>query len=147
MTKQPPKITRGLVIREPWASLVVDGKKTWEMRTRSTQLRGPIAIIAGGSGTIIGTAELADVKGPLSRAQVAFNTARHRIPPAEVESGAVDNWHTAWVMKNARRLDKPLPYNHPSGAVIWVALDEATQEKLEKSLTAPARKKQPQPRR
>jgi hypothetical protein len=28
----------------------------------------------------------------------------------------------AWVMDKAQQLPKPVPYHHPSGAVIWVNL-------------------------
>ena len=36
----------------------------------------------------------------------------------------------AWVVKNARRLERPIPYKHPSGAVIWVRLDAAVERKV-----------------
>jgi hypothetical protein len=28
----------------------------------------------------------------------------------------------AWVLKGAKRFRKPIPYEHPSGPVIWVTL-------------------------
>lgn len=31
---------KGLVIDEPWVSLITAGKKTWEMRSRNTLVRG-----------------------------------------------------------------------------------------------------------
>ena len=34
-----------------------------------------------------------------------------------------DGWRTPWVLANARPLQKPVRYKHPSGAVIWVNLD------------------------
>jgi hypothetical protein len=133
------KITRGLIIREPWVGMILDGQKDWEMRTSATKIRGPIALIAAGSGKIIGTADLCDVQGPFSHAQMAFNQARHRIPAEEIGKGEGARWNTAWVMKDAQRLDTPVPYEHPSGAVIWVALDDKTQARLARAL-APKRK-------
>ena len=52
----PPTVTlnRLLVVAEPWASLLVGGDKTWELRTTSTNVRGPVGIAAKGTGTIIG---------------------------------------------------------------------------------------------
>ena len=52
----PPLTTldRLLVVAEAWASLLVDGDKTWELRTTSTKVRGSIGIAAKGTGTIIG---------------------------------------------------------------------------------------------
>lgn len=138
-TDFPQMITRGLIIREPWVSMILDGDKDWEMRTTATKIRGPVALIAAGSGKIIGVANLCDVKGPLSSSQMAFNQAHHRIPHEEIGKGEGARWNTAWVMKDAKRLSKPVPYEHPSGAVIWVALDEKTQQSLAKALASKPR--------
>lgn len=136
------KITRGLIIREPWIGMILDGKKDWEMRTTATKIRGPVALIAAGSGQIIGVANLTSVEGPLSRAQMHFNQKRHRIPHEDIGAGEAEKWNTAWVMKDAKRLAKPVNYKHPSGAVIWVTLDEKAQKELDKAL----RPKEPSPR-
>jgi hypothetical protein len=42
---------KGLVIDEPWISLIISGEKTWEMRSRNTVVRGRIALIRKGSKT------------------------------------------------------------------------------------------------
>jgi hypothetical protein len=39
----------GLVIDKPWIDLILDGKKTWEMRSTLTKKRGKIALIRKGS--------------------------------------------------------------------------------------------------
>jgi hypothetical protein len=49
---------KGLIIKEPWISLILSRKKTWELRSRDTRVRGRIALIRKGSGTVIGVAEL-----------------------------------------------------------------------------------------
>jgi hypothetical protein len=142
--KQPQQsITRGLIIREPWVSMILDGQKDWEMRTAATKIRGPVALIAAGSGKIIGVANITDVQGPFSHAQMAFNQAHHRIPADEIGKGEGERWNIAWVMQNARRLEMPVPYNHPSGAVIWVSLDEKTRKHLAQAI---AKKPSPPPR-
>lgn len=38
---------RTIVLRQPWASLVLEGKKTIELRTWHTNYRGPVLIVAG----------------------------------------------------------------------------------------------------
>lgn len=38
---------RTIVLRQPWASLVLEGKKTVELRTWQTNHRGPVLIVAG----------------------------------------------------------------------------------------------------
>jgi hypothetical protein len=55
---------KGLIIRAPYVDWIVDGKKTWEIRGSATKVRGPLALIKGGSGTIVGTCTLSDVIAP-----------------------------------------------------------------------------------
>jgi hypothetical protein len=38
---------RTLTVRQPWASLIASGAKTIEIRSRRTNYRGPIVILAG----------------------------------------------------------------------------------------------------
>ena len=47
-------LDRLFVVAEPWESLLVDGDKTWDLRTTSTRVRGPVGVAAKGTGTIIG---------------------------------------------------------------------------------------------
>ena len=53
---------KGLVIREPFVDWILDGLKTWEIRRSATMIRGPVALIMGGSGTIVGTCGLVGVE-------------------------------------------------------------------------------------
>lgn len=46
---------RSLVVRQPWATLMVTGSKPWEIRGSATRVRGPGAIAAGRTGTIVGS--------------------------------------------------------------------------------------------
>ena len=59
--------THALLIKEPWISMILEGKKTWEIRGSATKRRGRIALVASGTGTVVGTCDLVDVVGPLSR--------------------------------------------------------------------------------
>ena len=47
------------------------------MRTRSTNMRGWIGLIEGGSGTVIGLADLTDVLLPLNTDQMRKNVRKH----------------------------------------------------------------------
>jgi activating signal cointegrator 1 len=38
---------KALTVNQPWASLIVDGRKPWETRSWFTPYRGPLAIHAG----------------------------------------------------------------------------------------------------
>lgn len=57
---------RGLRIRGPWIDLILSGGKTWEIRGSATRVRGLIALIESGSGTVVGVAELTGRVGPLT---------------------------------------------------------------------------------
>lgn len=126
---------KGLVIDDPWVSLIVSGEKTWEMRSRETSVRGRIALIRKGSGTVIGLADLIDCIGPLDSIAWRAHADKHRIPAENEELAA--RWNVAWVLERAVRLAKPVPYKHPFGAVIWVNLADETVAQLQPMTVAP----------
>jgi len=115
---------RGLIIREPWIGKILDGMKMWEIRSTSTKIRGPIALIRGGSGLVVGTARVTDSIGPLSLDELTAHEDKHAVPRGALE-GFLKKYKGrafAWVLEGVRRLDAPVAYDHPSGAVIWVTL-------------------------
>jgi len=110
---------RGLLIKTPWIDLIISGEKTWELRSRGTNVRGKIALIRSGSGSIVGTATLADCF-PASDELLAKNLKKHRVSMRQVHDYGKDIF--VWRLEDARALPKPMPYHHPQGAVIWVTL-------------------------
>ncbi len=50
-------------------------------RSTGTEVREQIALIRGGSGTIVGTAKLVDCRGPLTLEQLAGHEDKHAVPP------------------------------------------------------------------
>jgi len=121
---------KGLIIKSPFIERILAGTKTWEMRSSSTTIRGPIALIKKGSGQVIGVANLVATKGPLSRQERFDSMDKHQISVERLQSGETDKWTTAWVLENAQALISPVNYQHPSGAVIWVNLEPQVQEKI-----------------
>lgn len=115
---------RALVIDEPWITAILKGDKLWEMRKKNCNIRGEIALIRKGSGLVVGTANIVDSR-PLivTRADYAAAEPKHRIPPGRQEQAFTDGWCTPWVLANAKSLQKPVRYKHPSGAVVWVNLE------------------------
>ena len=113
----------GLLIKSPWIEMILDGRKTWEIRGSGTSKRGTIALIKSGSGTVVGFADLEDVKGPFTRPEFDRYVHKHRVKPQALPGRKLPYPKTyAWVLKNARPAKEPIPYNHPMGAVIWVKL-------------------------
>jgi hypothetical protein len=115
---------KALVIRSPWIDLILAGQKTWEMRTRPTNIRGRIALIKAGSSMVFGTAELVNCLPPLDAEQMHLQQQHHAIPGSEMASALENRWTTPWVLQDIRPLPKPVAYHHPSGAVTWVDLPE-----------------------
>ncbi|MGO6788723.1 ASCH domain-containing protein [Rhizobium ruizarguesonis] len=116
---------RGLMIRDPYASEILNGQKIWEIRGRPTQIRGPVVVVKSGTGRAFGTANLVRVLGPLD-AEDLMNASE--LPPLEREEIAANGLPYpktyAYVFSNPKWFEKPIPYKHPSGAVTWVRLPD-----------------------
>ena len=63
---------KGLIIDEPWISLIVSGEKSWEMRSRDTYVRGRIGLIRKGSKTVIGLADLVETLPKLPQSEPRY---------------------------------------------------------------------------
>lgn len=119
---------KGLIVDEPWVSLLLNRKKTWEMRSTHTATRDRIALIRKGSGTVVGVADLVDSIGPLDDIAWRAHQERHQIPLSQ--QAETRSWNHAWVLDSVRPLIKPVPYSHPNGAVVWVRLPEEVERSL-----------------
>lgn len=115
--------TRGLLIRSPWIERILQGSKCWEIRGSNTNVRGRIALIRSGSGKIVGTCDLMDVVGPLTLSELRENACKLGCIDEDPQSLPYEKTY-AWVFKNPVPLEEPIPYKHPSGAIIWVKLPE-----------------------
>ena len=111
-----------LTIKQPWASLIVDGYKKYEFRSWKTKYRGKFLIHAGMSlekdmvkrfesyncnyelGAIIGEAELVDC----ILVDEKFNKELRDIDPIVYgRSNHVEKY--AWKLENVKKYDKPIP--------------------------------------
>jgi hypothetical protein len=100
-------------------------KKIWEIRGRSTHIRGPILIIKSGTGQVFGTADLVRVLGPLELEDLVDASELPRQEREEFRRSGLPYPKTyAYVFSNPRRFNRPIPYRHPSGAVTWVRLPD-----------------------
>lgn len=116
MSKKPTDI---LIIKEQFGSLILEGKKTWELRGSNTKKRGCISIAYSKTLHKYGEVDLID-SIPLTKELYEKNYRKHCSDGTwESLKKRYKNPH-AWVMKNPKLYSKPKTYVHPNGAVIWV---------------------------
>ena len=127
-------ITKALIIADPWIAYILDGSKTWEMRSSATAHRGWFGLIRKGTGAVYGVARLVDVGMALSPAEMIATFDHHRIPEHMIRSGEVAKWNRSWKLADVRRLDRPVPYKHKPGAVTWVELNDEAIEGIASQL-------------
>jgi hypothetical protein len=118
-------ITKGLIIDDPWIGYILDGSKTWEMRSTGASHRGWFGLIRKGTGAVWGVARLVESGVALSQEEMIASFEKHLIPSDMIRTGQVAKWTTPWKLADIRKLSSPVPYRHKSGAVTWVELDEA----------------------
>ena len=125
---------KGLIVEEPWLELILSGKKTWEMRKRPWRHRGEIALIRKGSLHVYGVATLVACRGPLTLEELAASERFHRNHKDNQMNSAANGYSVAWVLENARRLPKPIPYHHKNGSQSQVILPPHTESKIKEQL-------------
>lgn len=114
-----------LFIKEPWISLILEGKKTWEIRGSNTNIRERIGLIASGSGEIKGFIDLVDSK-KINPEDFDKYSNNHLIPKEKYNSQNMPYKNThAWVLKNPEKLKKGIKFKHKKGCVIWINLEES----------------------
>jgi len=126
-------ITKALIIDEPWISKILNGEKDWEMRSTKTSFRGKFGLIRKGSGQVVGVAELVEVSGPYTSEQLSLSHKHHHVP-SEMTTQDGYKWTHAWHLENVMPLEHPVHYQHKSGAVIWVELNENAQISIDAQL-------------
>lgn len=120
---------RGLLVRDPYASQLLNGEKVWEIRGKPTQIRGPVVIIKSGTGRAYGVAKLIRVLGPLELDDLTLASELPREERALFSREGLPYAKTyAYVFSDPKWFEQPIPYKHPSGAVTWVRLQELDLE-------------------
>lgn len=107
----------GLIIKPYWLDKIFNEDKIWEIRGNNTKIRGTIYLIASGTKTIVGKCELID-SIYLDEKEYILNIDKHKINIEKIKYPYKKTY--AWVLKNPVLFEKPIKYNHPQGAVIWI---------------------------
>ena len=92
---------KALSIKEPWASLIIDGKKTIELRTWRTNYRGLIMIHRSGKNSgMIGLAEIMDIIEIESLDHFRLLRDKHHAPDEFYKEKLY-----GWILENARHVE------------------------------------------
>jgi hypothetical protein len=113
----------GLIIEKKWLKLILDGKKTWEMRANKYKREGYIALIEKGSKSVLGVARIDGYSGKLTIKQLQANEAKHRVPESMYCAEGY-KWFVAMKLSKIVRFQEPIKYQPKPGAVIWVKIGE-----------------------
>jgi len=123
--REPPCIPTGapvLTVNECWASLILSGAKTMEIRTRNTLKRGTIYVATSGLGEVWGQVGILD-STQLTRDEWRSHASAHRIG-TRTNPSILPPFPSpppyAWRLSNATRYSSPVPMDRPRGPVTWV---------------------------
>lgn len=125
------ELTKALIIKKEWLDLILSGKKTLEIRGMNTKNRGLIGLIESGSGLVVGTCEIVGSHTLDCEHQMNEALEKGCIPNKERITNAYNKPH-AWEIENAKRLDSPIKYKHPKGAIIWIVLEGSVIDAIQK---------------
>lgn len=119
---------KALIIKKPWIDLILEGKKTIEIRGSKTNIRGQIALIASGSGQVIGTCRVNDSINLAEKVDLTDIVIKSCVDETTLRS--FYKKPNGWVLSDAKRLSMPVRYKHPMGAIIWVTLEDSVVDQI-----------------
>jgi len=126
---------KGLTIYQPWANLIADGIKTIETRSWATTYRGELLIHAGKStkfwegdddmsyGAILAVVDLVTIVPAVDALD---------LHPDQCLYGDFSPGRWAWMLRNVRKVDPPLPVRGRRG--LWTP-DHADEEDIRAHIT------------
>ncbi|MCM1234512.1 MAG: ASCH domain-containing protein [Ruminococcus flavefaciens] len=114
-------VKKAFIVKEEWGRLILDRKKTWEIRGTGTNMDGRVGVIFSGTGKIYGSVDIIG-SGTFDEWEFAHCWEKHRLP-GEYKDLPYKDPHS-WILGNAIWYREPVPYEHPRGAVIWVDLEK-----------------------
>lgn len=109
--------TKILIVKPPYAGLIVDGLKCMEIRGSNTNFRGLALIAESGTNAIIGSCIVTNAAMMYKAAYETYPDWHQVNVPYEKLPYTVPYW---WHLEHPQRFPEPIPYKHPQGAVIWV---------------------------
>lgn len=124
----------GLIIKKKWLNLIVNGKKTIEIRGNNTQKQNEtIYLLESGTHRVVATAIISSTY-PISCSDWAEERDKHRVDISYTDFKKRYKTPYAWVLSKIKPIEDIWYYKHPQGAVIWVKdvqpIDEMQNERI-----------------
>ena len=117
------RIMKGLVIKSPYIEDILNGAKKYEIRGSNTKIRGKIVLLKSGTGLALGTVEIVSSK---EWNLEDYNSWDYRKDNNKLPADNLPYKKTfAWELQNPIWFSSPKKYTHPSGAIVWVKLDDS----------------------
>ena len=140
-----------LAVKQPWASLIAEGHKDCEVRSKHTYVRGRIAIYASRSEP--SDEDMASMEAYFTNyltVPVPEEFKKENLPRGKIlvtvdligsdlfskkDWDDEKAWHIApdsyykpgrtyrWYLSDVEPLDEPIPFKMPKGAVVWANAD------------------------
>lgn len=121
----------GLIVKQPWADLIVDARKSWELRGSASMKRERIAIVQAGS--IIGEVNMVGCVKIAERREDWFYQCLLPMPLDHykdchhVSDFSMFKYKSifAWVFNHPYRYIRPRKIDQKRGAIVWVKLSDS----------------------
>jgi hypothetical protein len=111
-----------LIVQNPWLSLLLDGIKSLEIRSRRCAKPAGERIylaLSGAGGYVFGSVKFVACHGPLGREEWAGRSAEHCAAGAALPYPST----FAWEVSEPICFRRPVPYIHRHGTVVWAKVE------------------------
>ena len=122
----------GLIVNEPYASMIINGEKTWELRSRTPptdKFRKELFLLSRGQA--LGIITINDTVGPLDHKHLKNSFEYHK---SYVCNTIDDSALFAWEIQVHDKFTERVRYEHPTGARVWIKdvklIDGISQDKI-----------------
>ena len=118
-TKRKLKVVvmEGLIVKSPYAELIIDGKKEWELRGRcppSSKLNKELYLLS--SGKALGKVKI-NAHWAATKRDLEQNMEKHQSETLFLSEHHISH---VWQIKVVEKFAHPKKYVHPMGARVWV---------------------------
>ena len=108
----------GLIVKQPYAGMIIDGSKTWELRNRhAPKNKIGVTIFLLSQCYSLGIIRITESSGPIDIDKLDKTDHLHH---SGMEWPPYTPPTYAWKVEVVKRFKQPKRYAHPNGAQIWV---------------------------